>query len=54
MTKQNIIVKLSGAALKDSNNDSILSGEKLSNLAKQLIILSKKYNIGIIVGGGNI
>ncbi len=54
MNKQNIIIKLSGAALKDSNNDSILSGEKLSNLAKQLITLSKKYNIGIIVGGGNI
>ncbi len=54
MAKQNIIVKLSGAALKDSDNDSILSGEKLVNLAKQLKTLSKKYNIGVIVGGGNI
>lgn len=54
MSKPRIIVKLSGAALKDDNNDSILSGSKLVNLAKQLITLSKKYSIGIIVGGGNI
>ena len=54
MAKQNIIVKLSGAALREKNNDAILSGGKLLNLAKQLITLSKKFNIGIIVGGGNI
>lgn len=54
MAKQNIIVKLSGAALKDESKDSILSGDKLVNLAKQLKELSKKFNIGVIVGGGNI
>ncbi|MDE7433902.1 MAG: hypothetical protein K2M43_02075 [Mycoplasmoidaceae bacterium] len=54
MVKPRIIVKLSGAALKDEGADSVLSGTKLNNLAKQLIALSKKYSIGVIVGGGNI
>lgn len=54
MQKPNIIVKLSGAALRDKSSDAVLSGKKLVNLAKQLISLSKKYNIGVIVGGGNI
>jgi uridylate kinase len=54
MTKNRIILKLSGAALKDKKNDNILSVDKLNSLCKQIKILSKQYQICIVVGGGNI
>lgn len=54
MKKERIIIKLSGASFaKDSKNCIIESGF-IQNIAKQLITLSKKYQIGVVVGGGNI
>ncbi|MDR0826256.1 MAG: UMP kinase, partial [Mycoplasmataceae bacterium] len=52
--KQRIILKLSGAALKCRTKDEILSATKLTNLAQQIKTLSSKYQIAIVVGGGNI
>lgn len=54
MIKQKILIKLSGAALKDKANDSIFDCEKISALAKQIAFLNKTYETGIVVGGGNI
>ena len=54
MTKTRIILKLSGAALKDKKNDNILSSTKLINLSKQIKVLSKTHQICIVIGGGNI
>lgn len=50
--KRNIILKISGASLK--GEDGIISSKKIDDLANQIKQISKKYNIGIIVGGGNI
>jgi uridylate kinase len=54
MIKKRIILKLSGAALKDKKNDNILSTSKLLDLSKQIKTLSKTHQICIVVGGGNI
>ncbi|QMT98613.1 UMP kinase [Mycoplasma tullyi] len=54
MQKPNIIIKISGASLQDKNSNDCYSYQKINNLADQLKILANKYNIGLIVGGGNI
>jgi uridylate kinase len=54
LNKKTIIIKISGAALKDDNNDSILSTDKLLDLAQQIKELSEFNNVVIINGGGNI
>jgi uridylate kinase len=52
MTKERIILKISGAALKDAS--AILSSTKLESIASQIKYIHKMYDIGIVVGGGNI
>ncbi|MDR0985453.1 MAG: UMP kinase [Mycoplasmataceae bacterium] len=52
--KQRIILKISGAALKDKRDNTILSKNKLLSIANQIKTLSKNYQIAIVVGGGNI
>jgi uridylate kinase len=52
--KDRILIKLSGAALKDKVNSSIFSTDKMVNLVQQIKQLSKLYQIAIVVGGGNI
>jgi uridylate kinase len=54
MFKKRIILKLSGAALKDKTNDNVLSIDKLLDLSNQIKTLSKTHQICIVVGGGNI
>ncbi|UTS70940.1 UMP kinase [Mycoplasma bradburyae] len=54
MKKPNIIIKISGASLQDKNSSDCYSYDKINSLANQLKTLSSKYNIGLIVGGGNI
>jgi uridylate kinase len=51
--KQRIIIKISGASIKDEKN-SIFCNKKLICLAEQLKALSKIYSIGVVLGGGNI
>jgi uridylate kinase len=53
MTKPRIILKISGAALKD-NERHILSTIKLQNIATQIKKIHQKYDVAIVVGGGNI
>ena len=50
--KENILIKLSGAFLKD--DDGIINHEKINKLADELIESSNYYNIGVVIGGGNI
>ncbi|MDR0739975.1 MAG: UMP kinase [Mycoplasmataceae bacterium] len=54
MAKERIILKISGAALKESKNAHILSSLKLQSIATQIKIIHQKYDIGIVVGAGNI
>ncbi|MDR3163619.1 MAG: UMP kinase [Mycoplasmataceae bacterium] len=53
-SKQRIILKFSGAVLKDNKHNTILAVDKLNDLAKQIKRLINKYQIIIVVGGGNI
>lgn len=50
--KKTILLKISGESFK-KNNESI-DITKLINIAKQIKVLAKKYNIAIVIGGGNI
>lgn len=50
--KQTILLKLSGASLKDNNEP--ISFDFLNELASQIKELIKTYNVAIVVGGGNI
>lgn len=50
--KERILVKISGGSLK--SNNEIFDISKIQNLAYQIGVLSKKYRISLVVGGGNI
>lgn len=50
--KKRLLIKISGASLK--SNDSIFDEQKIINLTKQISILSKEYQISLVIGGGNI
>ncbi len=50
--KKNVLLKLSGASLK--NNDDVICDEKINRLAQEICKASDEYNIGIVIGGGNI
>lgn len=50
--KKRILIKVSGAYLKGENSSFDI--EKIKNLSQQIKILTKDYQIGLVVGGGNI
>ena len=50
--KERILIKISGASLK--SNNEIFDVKKISNLAYQINVLSQKYQISLVIGGGNI
>lgn len=50
--KKRVLIKVSGAYLK--SKDSSFDIEKIQNLAQQVKTLTKDYQIGLVVGGGNI
>lgn len=50
--KERILIKISGASLK--SNNEIFDVKKISNLAYQINVLSQKYRISLVIGGGNI
>lgn len=50
--KERILIKVSGASLKSS--DDIFDANKINNLANQIATLSQSYQIGLVIGGGNI
>ncbi len=56
MVKNNILLKLSGAALKDesSNDSNIFDTSKLADIAIQVKKLLSTNGVGIVIGGGNI
>lgn len=54
MPKERILLKLSGESLKSKDGKSIFFHESLQNIARQISLLSKKYSISIVIGGGNI
>ncbi|ACI60202.1 UMP kinase [Ureaplasma urealyticum] len=53
MSKQRIVIKISGACLRQDDN-SIIDVNKINDLAKQIKEISKKYIVSIVLGGGNI
>lgn len=52
--KTRILIKISGSSLQNHQSVDAFSLDKLINLCKQIKTLSTKYEIGIVVGGGNI
>lgn len=52
MDKKTILIKISGASLKKDH--SVFDYEQINNLSLQIKKISKHYNIGIVIGGGNI
>lgn len=54
MNKKTILLKFSGAAIKDDANHQIIDPNKIKNLVKQIQKIKDQYNIGIVIGGGNI
>ena len=50
--KQTILIKISGESLK--SKDSIISKTQIQDLCNQIKKIHKLYNIGIVLGGGNI
>ena len=50
-----ILIKLSGEALEDSKNHNIFNPKVLKSIADQInYLVQKDYQIGIVIGGGNI
>lgn len=57
MTNDNkpvILLKISGGCLADKANDSDYNHQQLVFLVEQFKILSSKYQIGVVIGGGNL
>ncbi|CDN40214.1 UMP kinase [Mycoplasma amphoriforme] len=52
--KTRILVKISGASLQDRNSTNPFYLNRVVELCKQIKTLSAQYQIGIVVGGGNI
>lgn len=52
--KKTIMLKLSGASLNFNNSNEVISFEIINDLANQIKILKKYFNIAIVIGGGNI
>jgi len=53
--KQTILLKISGASLKDVNNNNIIDKNKINNVVNQISeIINEGYSICIVMGGGNI
>jgi uridylate kinase len=53
VSKKRVLIKVSGEYLK-GEGASILDHSKLISLAKQICELSSSFELGIVVGGGNI
>lgn len=52
--KKRILIKISGGSLQSKVSTDPFNLKRVLDLCKQIKILSKKYEIGIVVGGGNI
>lgn len=50
--KETILLKISGASLK--GKDDIIDFDFIKNLAEQIKIISQKFKVAIVLGGGNI
>lgn len=51
--KERIIIKLSGASFS-KNNSNIIESSFINDISKQLIQISSKKEVGVVIGGGNI
>lgn len=50
--KETLLLKISGASLK--GKDDIIDFDFIKNIAKQIKLISEKFKIAIVLGGGNI
>ncbi|OAL09861.1 UMP kinase [Candidatus Mycoplasma haematobovis] len=54
MSRERILLKLSGGNLKKLNETFFFNNEIISNLVDQIEELLQKYDLALVVGGGNI
>lgn len=52
--KETILLKVSGASLKSNDDSSVISLKKIESMVLQIAKILKKYNVAIVIGGGNI
>lgn len=52
--KPRLLLKISGGQLKNLETNSFFDGNLLKNLVEQVDELTKDYQVGIVLGGGNI
>lgn len=50
--RERLLIKISGASLK--SNDEVFDVQKAKDIINQLKILHKKYDISLVIGGGNL
>lgn len=50
--RERLLIKISGASLK--SNDEVFDVLKAKDIINQLKILHKKYDISLVIGGGNL
>ena len=50
--KQTLLIKISGESFKGTTTN--VDPEKIDSIALQIKELQKKYNVGVVIGGGNI
>ena len=54
MVKKRILIKISGASIKSKEENGFFDFSVIRRLCSQIKLLNKKYDIGLVVGGGNI
>ncbi|MDQ0514194.1 uridylate kinase [Mycoplasmoides fastidiosum] len=52
--KKRILIKISGGCLQASNSSEFFDHDKLIDLCLQIKEISKTYQVGLVVGGGNL
>lgn len=53
-SKKRILIKISGASIKSKKTGSLFNFDIIKKLCSQIKQLNAKYDIGIVIGGGNI
>ncbi len=52
--KKRILIKISGAAIRDNVHKDIFDVKKLTDICKQIALINKTNSVGVVLGGGNI
>ena len=52
--KKRILIKISGAAIRDDVHKDIFDIKKITDVCKQIAQINKTNSVGVVLGGGNI